>query len=73
MRQIIVDIYISADEYLNVYRGSAKSVSAVSRDGLRVQFPASILQRFVTREGIRGSFVITFDDANKFQSIEQLA
>ncbi|WP_431688535.1 DUF2835 domain-containing protein [Hahella sp. NBU794] len=73
MRQIIVDIHISVEEYLNVYRGSAKNVNAISREGLRVQFPANILQRFVTREGIRGSFVITFDDANKFHSIEQLA
>ncbi|WP_253938432.1 DUF2835 domain-containing protein [Hahella sp. HN01] len=73
MRQIIVDIHISAEEYLNVYRGSAKNVNAISREGLRVQFPANILQRFVTREGIRGSFVITFDDGNKFHSIEQLA
>ncbi|OZG71215.1 hypothetical protein BTA51_21435 [Hahella sp. CCB-MM4] len=72
MRQIIVDLNISADEYLKHYQRVASMVETVSRDGLRVQFPTGILQRFVTREGVHGTFVIYFDDNNKFQRIERL-
>ena len=69
---IIVDLAISADEYLRVYQGSAKLVSAIAIDGRRVQFPANILQKMVTREGIHGRFIIEFSAEGKFQRIEKI-
>jgi len=69
---VIVDISISADEYLKWYGGSAKDVFTYSRDGRSVRFPAKILQRYVGRDGIRGSFLITFDHEQRFQKIERL-
>lgn len=72
MKQIVVDLNIPAEEFLKHYEGVANIVSAVSRDGRSVQFPTSILQPYVSREGVRGSFVIHFDDNFKFHSIEQL-
>lgn len=71
-QQIIVDLRISADEWLRLYRGQAYSVAALSRDGRRVRFPARILQPFVAREGVRGSFLIAFDKNGKFQQISRL-
>lgn len=68
---IIVDISISADEYLRYYAGSAQNIVARSRDGRTVRFPANILQRFVTRSGISGSFAIQFGADGKFQAIER--
>ncbi len=73
MRTLIVDLYISSDQYLRLYQGVARTVHARSREGLRVQFPAVILQRFLTHEGIRGSFEIRFDAGNKFAGIERLS
>lgn len=72
MRELIFDLSISSDEFMKVYRGEARHVLAVSRDGLRVQFPASILRRYLTRYGIQGSFAVLIDDHNKFQSIRVL-
>ncbi|WP_026180265.1 DUF2835 domain-containing protein [Hahella ganghwensis] len=72
MRQVVVDLHISADEYLKHYQRVASVVEVVSREGLRVHFPTGILQRFVTRDGIHGTFVIYFDDNSKFQNIERL-
>lgn len=69
---IIVDLAISADEYLRFYQGSAKLVSAIAIDGRRVQFPANILQKMVTREGIYGRFIIEFDQSGRFQKIQRL-
>lgn len=73
MRSVIFDITIPKDEWLKIYRGEAKDVVAKSREGLTVQFPANILQKFVTHHGISGSFQVTFDDAGKFQGIVKLA
>lgn len=69
---IIVDLSIGADEFLRHYQGSARHVACVARDGRRVQFPTSILQRFVTHSGIRGSFLLQLDDNNKLLSVERI-
>lgn len=72
MTSLIIDIYISAEEYLKWYGGQATAVYTHSRDGRSVSFPAKILQKFVGHDGIKGSFVITFDENNRFQKIERL-
>ena len=69
---IIVDLTISADEYLKLYQGIARDVICYARDGRRVRFPAKILQPYVTHDGIRGSFCIAFDQNQKFSSIRRL-
>lgn len=69
---VIVDIFISADEYLKQYQTASAIVSTRSRDGRTVRFPANILQPFVLHHGIDGSFKIEFDDVGKFKSIEQV-
>lgn len=70
---IIVDIIISSEEYLQHYQGSVSQVAAVSRDGRKVRFPSRILQPFVTREGIRGTFAIRFDSHHKFAGIDRIS
>lgn len=72
MQAIYIDISISADEWLKIYRGTARVVNTRSRDGRTIQFPANILQQYVTHTGVYGSFVIYFDDSGKFQSIAKL-
>lgn len=72
MQEIILDITIDKEEWLRIYRGEANIVYAISRDGRSVQFPASILSKYVTHNGIDGSFVIHINDAGKFQSIIKL-
>ncbi len=72
MNQVIVDLFIPADEYLALYRGTAREVVCRSRDGLIIRFPANILQPYVCHEGIRGTFSIAFDHNKKFQSIRLL-
>lgn len=71
-QQILIDLNISAAEWLRIYRGEAYNVSTLARDGRRVHFPARILQRFVAHEGVRGSFAIAFDEKGKFQQISRL-
>jgi len=72
MKQIIVDIFITKDEWMKIYRGETNLVHAKSRDGRSIQFPANILSKYTTHNGIEGSFVINFNDEGKFQSIIKL-
>ena len=72
MPTLRIDLKIPAEEYLAWYEGTARQVVARSHEGLMVQFPANVLQRYVSTEGIQGTFLLTFDDANKFVRIEKL-
>lgn len=71
-QSVFVDLSISSDVYLSYYQGQVKTVSARSIDGRRIQFPASILQKVVTHNGIHGRFAIHFDAAGKFTSIHRV-
>jgi hypothetical protein len=73
LKNIIVSLSISAEEYQRLYEGSAKTVFAHSIDGRSIRFPAGILRPFVLHTGVRGTFQINFDDDNRFHSIERLA
>jgi len=72
MRNVTISISISAQDYLAHYQGTVKEVVARSSDGRNIRFPSTILKPFVSHEGIRGTFVISFDDNNKFQGIRKI-
>lgn len=63
---------ISAEEYLAYYQGSAQEVVVRSDDDRIVQFPASAIRKFVTCDGVFGSFEITFDENNKLIGIQPI-
>lgn len=65
-------LHISPDDYVAYYRGDIKDVVVRSRDGKVVKFPASILRRFVSREGIEGEFEIECGPDNRLRSIRRV-
>jgi len=72
LKNIIVSLAISAEEFQRLYQGSVKTVFAQSIDGRNIRFPATILRPFVLHTGVRGTFQINFDEDNRFQSIQRL-
>ncbi len=54
------------------YRGEIKSVVTKSHDGRTIQFPASALRRYITREGITGEFEIEFDQLNRMTELRRI-
>lgn len=72
MKEIIVSLYISREDYLSVYQGQVKDVVATASDGRVVRFPAAILKGVVGHEGIHGTFKIHFDANNKFDGITRI-
>lgn len=73
MQRFVFDLAIPADEWLAYYRGAARHVVAAARDGRRVRFAAKHLQRFVTREGVRGTFEMVIDDQHDLVRFERLS
>ena len=65
MKQYEFHLSISSDKYLAYDRGTIRQVVARCADGLTLQFPASLLQPFITSEGIHGDFLLTCSDDNK--------
>ena len=56
---------ISAERYLDYYRGTILQVVVRCPGGPTLQFPAALLKPFVTPAGIHGTFVLTCGDDNK--------
>lgn len=73
MKQYELHLSMSAERYLDYYRGTIKQVVARSTNGEWVQFPASLLTRFVTKSGIDGHFILTCDDDNKNAKLQKLS
>ncbi len=69
---LIVDLDISAHDYLAMYQGTARNVFAISRDSTSIQFPVNSLRPFVTSSGIQGSFSVRFDDSHKLLRVDHL-
>ena len=65
MKHFHFQLRISSAQYLDYYRGAVRQVIVRCANGPTVQFPASLLQRFVTKQGIHGDFVLTCDDNHK--------
>lgn len=65
-------INIPAEEYLHYYRGRAQDVVTTATDGRRIRFPARILRPYMTPGGVRGEFILWFDDNNRFLRIEKV-
>jgi len=70
--RINFSISLSAERYLQYYRGHARSVIIRSEDGRRIQLPAVNLRPFVTAEGIVGRFQLTLDENNKLMDIRRV-
>ncbi|MDX1489840.1 MAG: DUF2835 domain-containing protein [Pseudohongiellaceae bacterium] len=72
MKKLTIDINIPAERYESLYSGAVSNIQATSREGVSVRFPGKILQRFIDHQGVRGTFVIEFDENNKFRTIKKI-
>ena len=73
MNRYAFPLRISPEQYLDYYRGKVRHVIVRSTSGQTVQFPASLLQRFVVKEGIYGNFVLVCDDNNKCIELQRVS
>jgi hypothetical protein len=72
MKRYEFHLHIPPERYVDYYRGTVRHVVVRCSTGQNVQFPASLLQKFVTPDGIRGDFVLICDDQNKGADLQRL-
>ncbi len=72
MPEVRVSLYISSEKYIAYYQGVADTVVTRAADGRKVKFPARVLRKFLTHDGIEGEFAIKFNDYHKFIGIKKL-
>ena len=72
MKRYEFHLRIPPARYLDYYRGNVRHVVARCTTGQTVQFPASLLQKFVSPEGIAGNFVLICDDNNKNLDLQRI-
>jgi Protein of unknown function (DUF2835) len=63
---------LSSEQFLRVYQGIAKNVTARTDDGQVIKFPAQHIKPFLTHDGIYGYFEMTFSPEHKFIGIKRL-
>ena len=71
MQRVTVQLNISSERFQAYYQGTVESVVTTASDGRTVKFPARVLRTFLTYQGIKGTFEITFDSNLKFQAIRR--
>ena len=71
MHRYEFQLRITAEQYLDYYRGTVRQVLVECNDGKKVQFPAALLQRFITQDGIHGDFALTCDEQFKNSRLER--
>jgi hypothetical protein len=70
---LLIELNLSPAQVLQYYRGTAQVVQARANTGQLVQFPAAVLQRHVTKDGIHGHFRLEFDSNRKFIGLEAIS
>ena len=72
MKQISVSICLTPRQVEDYYRGRVRYVIAEAADWRTVQMPIKVLHKYISMEGIRGSFIITTDENYKFKHINSV-
>lgn len=60
------------DDVLAYYQGHYQVISALTTEGLRIEFPASAIKPYVSHDGIHGLFAIEFDDNHKLVGVQRV-
>jgi len=68
-QEVFFTINITEYDFIAYYKGTVKNIIVRSEDGRTIQFPAHLLQQFVSTSGVSGRFKISFGADNKLISI----
>jgi len=72
MKRYEFQLRITSAQYLGYYRGTVRHIVTRCSTGQTVQFPAALLQKFLTPAGISGRFALTSDDQNKNLDLQRI-
>ncbi|ARD46192.1 DUF2835 domain-containing protein [Colwellia sp. PAMC 21821] len=66
------NLTITSQEYLPYYQGQIQSIIVRSEQGIKVEFPAMHLRKYLTSNGIKGHFCLQTQN-NKFLSLDKIS
>ena len=72
MIEVRFDLNISAREALRYYRGEVNMVAVTAEDGTRVRFHAANLRPYLSHGGVRGRFLLRFDEERKLLELRRI-
>ncbi len=72
MACVRVAISIPAERFQALYSGRVRHIQAVAEGGLIVQFPGSALQRYVSHDGVFGTFDLYFSEENMLTAVRRV-
>jgi len=65
-------LHLSTEQYQQFYSGEVSQVQVVDQHYRRIQFPAGMLRKHVSRDGVHGEFILKYDKDNRLISLEQV-
>jgi hypothetical protein len=71
-QQLRFQLNLSYEQYLTFYQGITKTIMVKADDGRNISFPASNIQRYLTKAGIQGYFEMQLTAQHKFIAIKRL-
>ncbi len=72
MPSVEFTLHLNVAEVEQYYRGQAQSILVRTVDGLKLQFPANLIVPYVTRDGVNGRFLLSYDQNGKALSLSRL-
>ncbi|MCW8875921.1 MAG: DUF2835 domain-containing protein [Kangiellaceae bacterium] len=72
IRNQVFRLNISPEEFVEYYSGRIKWVITESEQGLKVKFPANLLNKHVSHLGVRGRFNLSYTCEGKVVSLDKI-
>ena len=73
MPKATFSVSLSSEQVLQFYKGLKNRVQVRTTDGQSMSIPYDILVQHVTREGIYGTFEITYGDDGKLGELRRIS
>jgi len=72
IKTVRFNLAINREQFQEYYRTPGINVLVQAENGIRIQFPARVIQPFVLHDGVHGDFQIRFDADNRLIDIKRV-
>ena len=73
MNKAVFSVSLNSEQVLQFYKGLKSRVQVRTQNGQSMSIPYDHLLKYVTREGIYGTFEITYDDFGNLGQLRKLS
>jgi hypothetical protein len=73
LHKSVISVNLNKEQVLQYYKGVSTRVQCYDKNGQRMDLPIDIFLKYVTHEGIFGTFEITYDERGKFKCLQRIS